>query len=421
MHYYANLLNANHPNIDITGASFICPNETNVYQATGSNQNISSYSWSTTGSISIVGSIGATGSGSLSNISVKETGIDGGSLILETNCGHKTTVKTIDGIDTLEINSPNIVCPGTQYNFSVPNFSGANYAWTVDGGIIIKGQGTSVLEIQIEATTTNETYIECLIENYCSTNITAQSYVPHLENCVDNSGNYEQSPITPFSFSFNQQEFSIFPNPTSSNFKIYSKDLSKGQRFQYIIYDIFGNKISEGNSYNSNIIETKNIGTGIYFVSIFLIAFSPSSLENNIPNDVAEILNKLNILENGQLENPTGWGKLGISEGLSNFYPEAVYGVKYPENSNCFGDYTNLEFYRTREESPLENETIKEEFYCLIKQSINTIDTLYIKVVESYVPFTINTNIKLNGNEIEPFYLTIDDVVYNELYVKVLE
>ncbi|MFT7072142.1 MAG: hypothetical protein ACJAX3_001116 [Patiriisocius sp.] len=155
--------------------------------------------------------------------------------------------------------------------------------------------------------------------------------------------------------------------------------------------------------------------------SIFFIAFSPASLDNSIPNDVAEISNKLVKLENGQLENPISWGKLGISEGLSELYPETVYGVKCSENTTCFGDYTNLEFYRSLEESPLESETIEKELYYLIKQVNNTVDTLRINVVQTYQPFTVDFTVDLNGEEIDKIFYEVDGLVYDEFYVKVLK
>ncbi len=204
MHFYANELYPNNQILTLNGPSLLCSNITSTYTVSGANSGVTHYNWSVTGDLSLGFATG-------SSVNVTATGISGGTLILETDCGHPIAKRFIEGTGTIEIAGPaQDLCPGTRYNFNVINYSGATYNWNVSGGIIISGQGTSTIEVEIVTTGNQITDIDCLIGNYCQNNIYTQDLFNqiHPNDCVDNGGIYEQQPIS--NISMEVQNISLY-------------------------------------------------------------------------------------------------------------------------------------------------------------------------------------------------------------------
>jgi len=63
---------------------------------------------------------------------------------------------------------------------------------------------------------------------------------------------------------FNKLKINVYPNPTNDVINIDTDE----QLFNYIIYDVNGRQIQNGNFENNNQINLQNVNTGVYFIKV---------------------------------------------------------------------------------------------------------------------------------------------------------
>lgn len=89
---------------------------------------------------------------------------------------------------------------------------------------------------------------------------------------VSSSRNYNDRYFAKYHFNslssneFNENKFSIYPNPTSS---ILNIRLPSSDQYIYKIIDLTGKILSEGTIDNDNLIDVSHLSSGVYFISMF--------------------------------------------------------------------------------------------------------------------------------------------------------
>ncbi|GER58562.1 hypothetical protein ULMA_06700 [Patiriisocius marinus] len=255
---YINLMNPNHPTINITGNDFLCSGSTATYQAI-SSQNVTAFSWSTSSNYTILSGQGTN------TITVQANNNNNGYVSVNTNCGHKETKKTIEGIYLIEVDGVTDVCPNTNHTYSTQYLSGATYNWTVSSGTIIFGQGTNSAVIEIAPDPSYQSNVTVNITNYCNFN-TSAGYTVDIYNpgpgdppCVDNGGNDDRTSLNNKNL---ETSTFLFPNPANYSVNI---NIDNNDNYTLEIYDINGVVVRNNDEiYQNKEIDTSNWKEGIY-------------------------------------------------------------------------------------------------------------------------------------------------------------
>lgn len=132
----------------ITGDLTVCSNDVDVYSTPAGSS--STYSWTVSGTVADRTIISGSTSNSMTvrwltagtrTVTVTETaGLCSATASATVTVNQTPTQTAIAGLAT--------VCNGSTQNYSVTNVGGQNYTWTVTGGTVVSGAGTSAINVQ---------------------------------------------------------------------------------------------------------------------------------------------------------------------------------------------------------------------------------------------------------------------------------
>jgi len=137
------------PSPSITGANSTCINTSTVYSIPAISG--ATYQWSATGGIIVNGASTTQGTVQFT----QTTGTSVMVVVTVSGCmGSGSKTVTINPNPTPSITSSTNglatvgVCAGSTHSYSTPNNAGSSYVWTVTGGTITSGAGTSSVQVQ---------------------------------------------------------------------------------------------------------------------------------------------------------------------------------------------------------------------------------------------------------------------------------
>ena len=101
----------------------------------------------------------------------------------------------------------------------------------------------------------NPCYCNMLSTDSLNQNSTASTYQTNLNCTTVSIANKEYSYF----------KIKIYPNPTTSCFQV---EFSKSNNIEYIIYDLFGQKVKHGTVSSGDVINIEGLPSGIYFLNL---------------------------------------------------------------------------------------------------------------------------------------------------------
>ncbi|MEI2748122.1 MAG: T9SS type A sorting domain-containing protein [Ferruginibacter sp.] len=174
------------------------------------------------------GAIGLTGQGTNSISFTYPSGFTSGtvSVMASNGCGNsgvrtlsvtKLNPATPGGIDVIQLQA----CPDRIYSYTVAAIpaNATSILWTASAGTIVSGQGTNSVTVSYPGTVINGTVSATAVSN-CGNSL-ARTINVKLPACVLNgreAGTISAKGIAPVSQE--SMAVNIFPNPTSSDFKL---------------------------------------------------------------------------------------------------------------------------------------------------------------------------------------------------------
>lgn len=144
-------------------------------------------------------------------------------------------------------------CTGNIENYSVTNTAGSTYTWSVTGGTIISGQGTSQISVNFPGSGGSVSVTET-----------------NLSGCTGSPVNVSVNCLTSLESSLQESvSLSVYPNPNNGEFNINAV-LNSNFAYQYEIIDLngrvvfFENGTAKSGTYNTT-MDLKHLSKGIYF------------------------------------------------------------------------------------------------------------------------------------------------------------
>jgi gliding motility-associated-like protein len=213
----------------ISGPQVICEDESATYYTTLSGTN--TYSWTVTGA-----TITGSATGNYVNITFNTPGTANILLTEVTAAGCSRQVPyqvTVNSKPVVQISGSAIGCiSNQQYNYTSVSQPNVNYQWSVTGGIIASGNGTSAIAVQWIAPGNNiitltATNIITGCDNTFSIPVLAGALTPpvisaaSLNGCAPVSMNFTGNTISSFynySWNFGDGTTTNAPNPTHNYF-----------------------------------------------------------------------------------------------------------------------------------------------------------------------------------------------------------
>ncbi len=251
--------------VSISGPTRVCGMSTATYSIP-SFTNVTGYNWTVSGIGTIIGSNTGTsvtvalngGSGSISAAAVNACGTG----------AYKTLAVTTGAAQPGLMTGPSNLCGMTTATYSVPSLgAGYTYTWSlaVTSWTITSGQGTSSITVTGPATgTSGSGIVKVRSSNTC--NDTSAYRSTGITYCHTSSAMFTLTETGANTIS------AVYPNPTSSEFKIdVTTDVDEVITVQ--VYDVIGNLIinekhqmTKGTSTLTNSIS--NYEAGMYFVRL---------------------------------------------------------------------------------------------------------------------------------------------------------
>ena len=188
------------------------------------------------------------------------TGIATLSVYGSNDCGDGTGSDgleiTVSELPDPEVTGDLTTCLDEEYIYSTNDNPGSSYSWTVVGGDITTGSGTS--EITVLWTTLGDGSVSVMELN----SELCEGYSDTLDIFVDECTSvYEKTDLS----------FSIYPNPAKTYVNI-DFNLGNSTSATIMIYNQFGQRIIESEINNekkgSNKIDIQSLDTGVYFIKI---------------------------------------------------------------------------------------------------------------------------------------------------------
>jgi PKD repeat protein len=168
------------------------------------------------------------------------------------------TVINVETTPSPEISGLTLVCNDEEADYTADEVTGNTYSWTVTGGSIVTGAGTSTISVLwgnpgngivslVEATTNN---CESLTEDY---NVTIDDCIGIDESIANN-------------------EISIYPNPANNNIQIAFNQIT-GSDYSVVVYNNLGQVMTESTGIalgtNQTIsIDVSKFKSGLYIVNL---------------------------------------------------------------------------------------------------------------------------------------------------------
>ena len=187
-----------------------------------------------------------------------------------TNCGTSTSNAisvTSGNVPSAPafISGPIQVCNGTLYSYAVSSVANANaYNWTVPPGLVITSNTGNSIGVSVGSTFSGGN-ISVAVSNICGLGAATTKQITPGVNCIlsypSNSSN--------FRLSQNSGSPVVYPNPSSSDFKI-SIPNSEDQEIEIAIYDLSGRVIQKifSKINNDEISFGKELKGGMYFAKL---------------------------------------------------------------------------------------------------------------------------------------------------------
>ncbi|MFN3404535.1 MAG: T9SS type A sorting domain-containing protein, partial [Cytophagaceae bacterium] len=240
----------------ISGPTSVCANSTGNVYSISSVTGATGYSWSVPSGATITAGNNSTsitvsfasGAGNVTVTPINSCGSGQSRSITvsinTSNCG-APDVSTISGPDNVNMNQQGVT-------YSVPNFEGATFVWSVPpGAIIVSGQGTNSIVVDF-GVTGGEVSVD--VTNEFGTSTVSKNVVINGPTNVNSSSVYS---------------LSLYPNPAESN-AVLEITTSIAQTMLIKVYQINSNEVVEELSVQSNekIVFGENLGAGMYMVEV---------------------------------------------------------------------------------------------------------------------------------------------------------
>jgi flagellar hook assembly protein FlgD len=200
---------------------YISPNGTPASYSIPAVPNATSYNWTVPS-----GAIGLSGQGTNSISFVYPPGFTSGTISVTASNGCGNSASRNLSISTLSPATPGVIdvvntatCPNRQYTYTIAALpsNATTLTWTVAGGNILSGQGTTSITVSYASTAINGS-ISVVAGNNCGNSVVRTLNVK-LPACtqgrsIENASNKGFVPLTE-TFTIN-----VFPNPSTSAFRV---------------------------------------------------------------------------------------------------------------------------------------------------------------------------------------------------------
>ncbi len=168
------------------------------------------------------------------------------------------TVINVEAIPSPEISGLTLVCDDELADYSVEEVAGNTYTWTVTGGSIVSGAGTSTISVLWGSPGDGVVSLVEATQNNCET--ITEDYNVIIDDCI---GIYE---------SIADKDITIYPNPARDNIQIAFNQIA-GSEYSIVIYNNLGQVMTESNGVALGENQTINIDiskfrSGIYIVNL---------------------------------------------------------------------------------------------------------------------------------------------------------
>ena len=157
---------------------------------------------------------------------------------------------------TPDITGESLVCDEEESEYSTSNNSGSTYSWVVDGGEIVSGTGTYLINILWGEPGIGTVQVTEILNNDCEG--ISEIFEVEIDDCTNINNNNSESMV------------SIVTNPVSGNYMIVNKTIKEEITVQ--ILDINGRIIHQQKlNYHTTKVETAKLNKGIYFLKALFL------------------------------------------------------------------------------------------------------------------------------------------------------
>lgn len=247
------------PSFSISGPSYLCSGQSASYSVS-SLPGVSDYQWTVPNNVTI-----QSGQGTNSITVLASSNYISGDIIVTPNCGYRQVKRKLLLPNYTPISGPEEVCVlhvGTAY--STIAISGVTYNWTITNGSITSGQGTHLVNVNLNSHPSNQSLIQ-VTTGMCGGSGGGALYIQHAPAGPDCQG--EIIPDGKMAETI-EKEMLLYPNPSNNILHITAPDENV---YDLVLFNMAGQTVyKKENAVQSTY--TLNIAAyeeGIYFV--FLI------------------------------------------------------------------------------------------------------------------------------------------------------
>ena len=226
---------------------FISPNGTPASYSVPAVPNATSYNWTVPS-----GAIGLTGQGTNSISFVYPPGFTNGTVSVSAINGCGSSAPRNLSISTLLPATPGVIdvvntvtCPNREYTYTIAALpsNASSLIWTVAGGTILSGQGTTSITVSYVSTAINGS-VSVVSGNNCGNSV-ARILNVKLPACTqDRSGNnLSKNGFVPIAETF---DVNVFPNPSAAAFRVQVNTASQ-ELIKARILDLQGRVLQQFN------------------------------------------------------------------------------------------------------------------------------------------------------------------------------
>jgi len=237
-----------------TGPIAICNEPSSAYESTGA-EGADSYNW--TLSPEFAGAIEENGLEATVAWDSEFSGIALISVAGVNNCGEGDFSESLEvtvGATLPVINGEEIVCDFSTETYEVEDHDGSNYLWTVNGGVIIEGQGTYLVTIDWNGEGNGTIEVEEETVDGCTG--VSEEFVVTIDDCTGIGENGEET---------SEQQIDVYPNPATDFLIVKSTSIIRHIK----LINIDGKSIIEDDQTGNTLrLNTQNIDRGLYLLKV---------------------------------------------------------------------------------------------------------------------------------------------------------
>ena len=252
----------------ITGPATICSSTSDVVYTTAATAITgATYTWTKSSNILLNGS----GSGILARAVAGASGPGWIEVLITTPCGTSATARInvqvgVYSSSQITVSGQVAVCPGGQYWYSASP-TGTSYSWTFPSGWNVMSQSGNQIALSVPSSSPSGGAVRVSITNACGASTFSGITV---------------FPMSCGGFLSNNENFVIYPNPTSDQLTVASiaennravevvspQSNDGSNNFSVTLYNDVHQAVRTGSSLNGNIeIKTSGLPKGVYYLEI---------------------------------------------------------------------------------------------------------------------------------------------------------